>query len=231
MEENSFQILIKMVEVQNFVRTKRIVNIYKYIDICDNFVEYLIFIALLETECINLIQVLETLSKHYLECKNNRKKINIYFIQKIFELICKSEKSHNLSKLLTKYYFEDQKYISKDFDEIKAKSKSLKDIIIINTIKNISNHFSYNECLTTALLGYLNIYLDSKNDNIELNNPLLYTSIRILVTMEPEIYNNTDERLLTETCAFWMNLFNNNLKEKMIKNYKSLIEKLYCSIQ
>ena len=230
MEEKSFQILVKMVEVQNFVRTKRLVNIDKYINICDNFVEYLVLIALLETECINLIQILETLSKHYLECKNTGGKINNYFVHKIFELVCKSRKSYNLSKLLTKYYFEDKKYISKDFNNIKAKSKSLKDLIIINTIKNISEYFSYNECLVTALFGYLNIYLDSKNDNIALNNNF-YTSNRILVTIEPETYNNTDERLLTETCAFWMNLFNNNLKEKMIKEYKKIIEKIYFPVQ
>jgi hypothetical protein len=219
MEEKSFQILIKMVEVQNFVRTKRVVNICKYIDVCDNFIEYLVLIALLETECIDLIQVLETVSKH-------RREINVSVIQKIFELICKSKKRRDLSKLLIKYYFEDQKYISKDFTKIKAKSKSLKDLVIINTIKNISEYFSYNECLVTALFGYLHIYLEKGEKQIILNNPVSYTSARTLVTMEPETYDNTDERFLAETCVFWMKLFDKNLKEKMIKEYKSIIQRL-----
>jgi hypothetical protein len=230
MEEKSFQILIKMVEVQNFVRTKRVVDICKYINVCNNFVEYLVLIALLETECIGLIQVLETISKHY-RTELDKREINVSVIQKIFELVCKSEKRRDLSKLLIKYYFEDQKYISKDFTKIKAKSKNLKDLVIINTIKNISEHFSYNECLVTALFGYLHIYLERGEEQIILNNPISYTSARTLVTMEPETYDNTDERFLAETCVFWMNLFDKKLKEKMIKEYKSIIQRLYCFVQ
>jgi hypothetical protein len=229
MEKTSFQTLINMVEVQNFVRTKKIVNINKYIDTCENFVEYLIFIALLETECIHLIQVLETLAKHYIECKKTGIKTNSTVVHIVFELLCKSEKNHNLWKLLVKYYFEDQKYISGDFTKIKAKSRNLKDIIVINVIKKMSEYFSYNKYLVTALLGYLQIYLESKNDCLINNNPALYISARTLITVEPETYNNTDESLLAEMCVFWMNLSNTNIKNKMIKEYKSLIQRLYIS--
>src|SRR3954452_4263387 len=196
MEEITFQTLINIVEVQNFVRTKKVVNIYKYIDTCEDFVEYLIFIALLETECIYLIQLLETLAKHYIECKKTGIKIkaNNVIIHKVFELLCKSKKCHDLWKLLVKYYFEDQKYISEDFTKIKTKSRNLKDLVVINTIKKMSEYFSYNKYLVTALLGYLHIYLESENDCLLTNNPALYVSARTLITIEPETYNNTDER-------------------------------------
>jgi hypothetical protein len=227
MEETSFQILINMVEVQNLVRTKKIVNINKYIDNCENFVEYLILIALLETECMYLIQTLETIVKHYIECKKNGIKINSTIVHKIFELLCKSKKNRNLWKLLVKYYFEDYKYISKDFTKIKTKSRNLKDIIIINTVKRISEYFSYNEYIVTALFGYLQIYLESENTCLLDSNPILYVSARTLITIEPEIYNNNDETTLAEMCVFWMNFSNTNIKKKMIKDYKSLIQRLY----
>lgn len=229
MGEKSFQILTNMVEVQNFIRTKKIVNIKKYIDTCDNFVEYLLFIALLETECIHLIQILEPLAKQYIECKKNGMKINNIIVQKVFELLCKSKKKNNLWKLLVKYYFEDQNYISKDFTKIKTKSRNLKDIIIINTIKKISEYFSYNKYLVTALLGYLQLYLESENDCLLNNNYILYVSARTLITVEPEIYNNTNEIFLAEMCVFWMNLSNTDIKKKMINEYKTLTQRLYIS--
>jgi hypothetical protein len=217
-----FYTLIKMVEVQNFVRTKKIVKLDKYIALCDNFVEYLVLIALLETDCVNLIQIVEILCRYSLEHRNKD-------IHKVFELLCKSSKRQGFWKILVKYYFEDSSFLSGDFAEIKSRSRNLKDFIIIDVFERACICFSYNKCVVVALLCYLHMYFELE-DNCQISIGLnLYASAREPVVMEPEIYKNqNDESLLAETCVFWMNLNNNIIKDKMIKEYKEIVQRLCC---
>jgi hypothetical protein len=230
-EEMSFQTLVKMVEVQNFVRTEKITKLDNYINICDNFLEYLVLIALLETDCIGLVQVLEMLCKLSLTCKNTGVKPDSFIIQKVFELLCKSRKRRSLWKILVKYYFEDSSFLSRDFSKIKNKSRNSKDLVVINIFKTACELLSHNECLVVALLCYLYIYLDSVHEYPICANPSLYVSARKPIVIRPDTYKNTNEQLIAETCAFWMNLTNQQMKVKMIKNYGDVIQKLKPDLQ
>lgn len=229
-KEISFYILIKIVEVQNFVRTKKIAKLDYYIQKCDKFVEYLVLIALLEINHTDLVQILEMLCDYFLKYKNKKKSCDLIMC-KIFELMCKSNKYRGLRKILIKYYFEDSDFLSKDFAKIKNKLKRLKDLIIVDVFERVYTCFFHNEYIVVALFCYLHMYFNLEDNYLMIVSSILYVSARKPITMKPEIYKKQDDEcFLTETCFFWMNLNDMFMKNKMITEYKIIVQRINCFI-
>src|SRR5947209_7641202 len=124
---------IRLVEVQNFVRTRKVVNIEKYVKTCKRFFEYLMMIVLLEVGK-------ESPLLFWRVWLSRNKSIDE--VNRLFQVICRSRKCNDLIPLLRQYYFEDSKVIQKNIETEKY-IYDTKKIVLTGIIRKCCDIFSY----------------------------------------------------------------------------------------